>query len=71
MTEKASEYTFDEIDIGLSKEFQVTITESMVNDFAKISGDFSPIHMDENYAKSTVFQKRVVHGMYWHHFFHK
>ena len=63
MTEKASEYTFDEIDIGLSKEFQVTITESMVNDFAKISGDFSPIHMDENYAKSTVFQKRVVHGM--------
>ena len=63
MTQKASEYTFDEIDIGLSKEFQVTITESMVNDFAKISGDFSPIHMDENYAKSTVFQKRVVHGM--------
>ena len=63
MTQKASEYTFDEIDIGLSKEFQVTITESMVNDFAKISGDFSPIHMDENYAKSTIFQKRVVHGM--------
>ena len=63
MTEKASEYTFDEIDIGLSKEFQVTITESMVNDFAKISGDFSPIHMDETYAKSTTFNKRVVHGM--------
>jgi acyl dehydratase len=35
----------------------------MVNDFAKISGDFSPIHMDEKYAKSTTFQKRVVHGM--------
>ena len=35
----------------------------MVNDFAKISGDFSPIHMDEEYAKSTTFKKRVVHGM--------
>jgi acyl dehydratase len=63
MTEKLSEYTFDEIEIGLSKNFQITITELMVNDFAKISGDFSPIHMDEEYAKSTTFKKRVVHGM--------
>ena len=63
MTDKLSEYTFDEIELGLSKNFQVLITESMVNDFAKISGDFSPIHMDEKYAKSTTFQKRVVHGM--------
>ena len=63
MTEKFSEYTFDEIKIGQSKKFQITITESMVNDFAKISGDFSPIHMDEIYAKSTSFKKRVVHGM--------
>jgi len=63
MTEKFSEYTFDEIKIGQSKEFQITITESMVNDFAKISGDFSPIHMDEIYAKSKSFKKRVVHGM--------
>ena len=63
MTEKFSEYTFDEIKIGQSKKFQITITESMVNDFAKISGDFSPIHMDETYAKSTTFNKTVVHGM--------
>ena len=63
MTEKFSEYTFDEIKIGQSKKFQVIITESMVNDFAKISGDFSPIHMDEEYAKTTTFKKRVVHGM--------
>ena len=55
MTEKFSEYTFDEIDIGLTKEFQITITESMVNNFANISGDFSPIHIDEEYAKSTIF----------------
>jgi acyl dehydratase len=63
MTEKFSEYTFDEIDIGLTKEFQIIITESMVNNFANISGDFSPIHIDEEYAKSTIFQKRIVHGM--------
>ena len=63
MTEKYLEYTFDEIDIGLTKEFQITITESMVNNFANISGDFSPIQIDEEYAKSTIFQKRIVHGM--------
>jgi len=63
MTDKLSEYTFDKIEIGLSKEFLVTITESMVDDFAALSGDFSPIHMDNKYAESTTFKKRVVHGM--------
>ena len=63
MTEKYLEYTFDEIDIGLTKEFQITITESMVNNFANVSGDFSPIHIDEEYAKTTSFGKRVAHGM--------
>jgi len=63
MTDKLAEYTFDEIEMGLTKEFHVIITEQLVNDFAKISGDYSPIHMDEEYAKSTTFEKRVVHGM--------
>ena len=63
MTDKISEYTFDEIQLGFSKEFLVTITESMIDDFAKISGDFNPIHMDEQYAKSTQFKKRIAHGM--------
>ena len=63
MTNKLAEHTFDEIEMGLTKEFHVIITEQLVNDFAKISGDYSPIHMDEEYAKSTTFEKRVVHGM--------
>ena len=63
MNDELSEYTFDEIKIGLTKQFQITITESMVDDFAKLVGDFSPIHMDQDYASTTTFQKRVVHGM--------
>tara|TARA_B100001750_G_scaffold217535_1_gene202958 strand:+ start:86 stop:517 length:432 start_codon:yes stop_codon:yes gene_type:complete len=63
MTDELLEYTFDEIKIGLKKEFQIKITESLVKDFAKMSGDFSPIHMNENYAKGTFFKKRIVHGM--------
>ena len=46
MNDKLSEYTFDEIELGLTKQFQITITESMVDDFAKLTGDFSPINID-------------------------
>ena len=63
MTDELLEYSFDEIEIRLKKEFQIKITESLVKDFAEISGDFSPIHMNENYAKETFFKKRIVHGM--------
>ena len=55
MNKEFSEYTYNEIKIGLKKEFSVKITESLVNDFAKISGDYSPIHMDIEYASTTSF----------------
>ena len=63
MNNEVSERTFDEIEVGLTRQFQITITESMVDDFAKLTGDFSPIHIDEDYARTTTFQRRVVHGM--------
>ena len=63
MSENFSELTFDQIDIGLTKEFDVIITQSLVDDFAKISGDYSPIHMNEEFAKLTKFGKKIVHGM--------
>ena len=69
MNKEFSEYTYNEIKIGLKKEFSVKITESLVNDFAKISGDYSPIHMDIEYASTTSFKKRVVHGMLLASFF--
>ena len=71
MDEKIVEYYFNEIKIGLKRNFQVTITESMLNDFAKLSGDFSPLHMDQEYAASTSFKKRVVHGMFLASIFYK
>ena len=63
MIDELAEYTFDEIEVGLQKKFSVTITESMVEAFADLSGDFSPIHMNDDYAKTPTFGKRVVHGM--------
>ena len=63
MNDELPEYTFDEIEIGLTKQFQIAITESMIDDFAKISGDYNPLHMDEKFAQSKDFKNRVCHGM--------
>ena len=69
MSEKPSEYSFDEIEIGMQKSFQVFISESMLDDFAKLSGDDNPLHMNEEYASSTSFKKRVCSGMFLSSFF--
>lgn len=63
------EYTFEEIEIGVKHSFELIISEELERDFAKISGDFNPLHMDEKYAKGTKFEKRVCHGMLLASFF--
>lgn len=62
MIEKSAEYSFDQIQIGTTKTFTVKISESLVGDFAKLSGDFNPLHMDEQYAKKTLYKNRICHG---------
>ena len=69
MTEQPSEYKFDEIVLGTKTKFIVQIDESMINEFARISGDHNPLHMDEKYATKTPFGKRVCHGMLLAYFF--
>jgi acyl dehydratase len=41
----------------------VTVTEAMVNTYAELTGDFTPVHVDEEYAKTTPFGTRVAHGL--------
>ena len=69
MTEQSAEYTFDEIMLGVKTKFTVQINESTINEFARISGDHNPLHMDEQYAAKTQFGKRVCHGMLLASFF--
>jgi 3-hydroxybutyryl-CoA dehydratase len=63
------DYSFNEIEIGLEHHFKISVDEKLEEDFAKISGDFNPLHMDEQYAKETKFGKRVCHGMLLGSFF--
>ena len=57
--------------IGQKAEFLEIISESCVQEFAKLSGDFNPHHMDEEYAKKTKYEKRICHGMLLASFFSK
>lgn len=54
--------SYEEIEIGQQASFRKTITEADVILFAGISGDFNPIHMDEEFAKDTRFGRRIAHG---------
>ncbi len=53
----------DELKIGDSASFSKTMSESDVYLFAGITGDFNPAHVDEEYARSTFFGGRIVHGI--------
>ena len=39
-----------------------TITEADVISFAGLSGDYNPLHTDEEYAKKTIYKTRIAHG---------
>jgi len=55
--------TVSEMKIGDFAEFTKTVTESDVYQFAGITGDFNPAHINEEYAKNTMFKTRIAHGM--------
>ena len=69
MTEIPNSINFKEITIGYSKKFTVKINSKMLDDFAVLSGDYNPLHMDSEYAEKTQFKKQVCHGMLLTSFF--
>ena len=64
-----NELSYDDISIGQQESFMIKITESMVEKFSKLSGDLNPLHMDNEFAESSSFKKRIVHGMLLSSFF--
>jgi 3-hydroxybutyryl-CoA dehydratase len=52
-----------ELKIGESAQISKTITESDIELFAKATGDFNPIHLDQTYAERTKFKGRIAHGL--------
>jgi 3-hydroxybutyryl-CoA dehydratase len=53
----------DEITVGMSAIFTKTVTEADIVLFAGVTGDTNPVHLDEEFAKPTMFKGRIAHGM--------
>ncbi len=49
--------------VGQSASCSKTITETDVVQYAGLSGDFNPIHIDKEYARQTRFKQRIAHGL--------
>lgn len=63
MTKRYSGKTWDELQVG--EEFWTggrTVTEGDVLAFAGLTGDFNPLHVDEEFARTSPFGTRVPHG---------
>jgi 3-hydroxybutyryl-CoA dehydratase len=56
-------YALEELSVGMTSSYLHTITEADVHAFAAVTGDFNPLHLDEDFARATRFKGRIVHGM--------
>jgi len=64
MSDEIVERYYDEVkvgDVGVSPTF--TVTSDHIMTYADLTGDHTPIHTDEEYAKTTPFGTRVAHGL--------
>ena len=55
--------TFESLKIGDRESVTKQITDKVIRDFAEVSEDRNPLHLDEEFAKTTQFGQRIAHGM--------
>jgi len=55
--------TIEEIEMGMTRSLQKVVTDADIEMFAQVSTDFNPVHMDDDYARDTIFEGRIAHGM--------
>ena len=55
--------TIHELKVGDFAEWSRTVTEDDIELFAKATGDFNPVHLDQAYAEKTFFKGRIAHGL--------
>src|SRR5947207_12091426 len=64
MAFSSSHLYFDDVEVGQEWESSGrTVTEADVVNFAGVSGDFNPIHMDHEFARTTPFRRPIAHGL--------
>lgn len=57
-------FAFEELTVGQCETVMRTVMETDIVEFAAVSGDNNPIHLNADYAASTRFGQRIAHGMF-------
>ena len=53
----------EDIEIGMRRYLRKTVSDRDIELFAEVSTDRNPVHLDEDYARETIFAGRIAHGM--------
>ena len=56
-------YFLEELELGMSESYTRVVSEEDIQQFATVSGDHNPVHLDDDFASTTRFKKRIAHGM--------
>ena len=62
-------YKIEEIMPGMSASMSRVVTDEDVRNFANVSGDHNPVHLDEDYAQKSRYGRRIAHGLFSASFF--
>ena len=64
LTRCAATHDFADLALGSSAELEAVVTHSVIDAFAELSGDASPLHVDAAFARRRGYEDRVAHGAY-------
>ena len=53
----------EDIEIGMIRSLTKEVTDRDIELFAEVSTDRNPVHLDDDYARDTIFEGRIAHGM--------
>lgn len=56
-------FTIDQMEVGMSRSYAKTLTETDIVLFAAASGDVNSVHLNQEYAEKTPFGGRIAHGI--------
>ncbi|MFC4350702.1 MaoC family dehydratase [Fodinicurvata halophila] len=56
-------YCLEDLETGMVEQFSKTVTEADIVLYAGLTGDTNPLHLDQDYAETTMFKGRIAHGM--------
>lgn len=60
---KAASLKYSEIQIGSTYSFERIVSQQDGQSFARLTGDYNPLHVDYDFAKKSQFKRNIVHGM--------